>query len=85
MFSGIGALIFSFWVLPKDLVEMLFRSLLEESRGPEMMRLRLDVGKVDLLQLKNFLNRGRRVDSDAATMPSASSTQDHAASVTVLL
>jgi hypothetical protein len=45
---GIGGLIFSLWVLRKDLEEVLFRSLLEESRGPEMMRLRFDVGKVDL-------------------------------------
>jgi hypothetical protein len=85
MVRGIGGLIFGFWVLPKDFVEMLFRSLLEESIGPEMMSLRFEVGKVDLLQPMNFLNRGRRVESEAAVMPRAFSTQDHAARVTVLL
>jgi hypothetical protein len=85
MLCGIGGLIFGFWALPKDVVEMLFRSRLEESIGADMTSLRFEVGRLDLLQVKNFLKRGRRVESEAAMIPRASSTQDHAARVTVLL
>jgi hypothetical protein len=85
MLRGIGGLIFSFWMLPKDFVDVLFRSLLEEPRGPEMMSLLFDVGKVDLVELKNFRNRGRKVGSEAAMIPRASSIHDHAARATVFL
>jgi hypothetical protein len=79
-----GALIFGLWTLPKDFVEALFRSLLDESVCADVS-LRCDVGKLNLLQLKNFLNNGRRVEREAAIIPNATSTPDHAASGAVLL